>query len=133
MTKFMAGALLAATLATGCAGMRKPTSDDLAGYEAVARLAAYVGCGEIGDSLKASEREALRGSLAVIAAGLDSGRLAGLDAALESLGLRDQGHRLLVTAALQLAVRRIPEDVREHYAVGVTSAAVAGCLDGVKP
>lgn len=130
LTRLFNALVASGALATGCAAT-KPA--DLADYEAVARVTSFVGCREISQSLKRDEREAVGASLTIVLAGLSSGRLDGLDAALEEIGLRDQGHRLLVTAALQLAVRRIPEDVREHYAVGVTSAAVAGCLDGVQP
>jgi len=115
----------------GCSTLRKPSPDDLADYEAVARLTAFIACQEVSESLKRDERAALHGSLTLVRAGVDSGRVEGLDGTLEALGLRDQGHRLLVAAALGLAVRRIPEDVREHYATAVTLAAVAGCVDGV--
>lgn len=123
--------LIPVTLLAGCSGMRQPSPADLADYEAVARLTAYVACQEVSEALKRDERAALHGSLMLVRAGLDSGRLGGLDGTLEALGLRDQGHRLLVAAALQLAAGRIPEDVREHYATAVTLAAVVGCTDGV--
>lgn len=118
------------TLAQGCSS-RQPSPQDLADYEAIARITSYVACQEVGDSLKSDERVAIRGSLAIVLAGLSSGRLDGLDAALRELGVRDHGHRLLVEAALQLASGRIPDDVREHYATVITLAAVEGCAEGM--
>lgn len=128
MNRSLTTAILAATLAAGCAAT-KPA--DLADYEAVARVTSFVGCREISQSLKRDERDAVGASLTIVLAGLSSGRLDGLDAALEEIGLRDQGHRLLVTAALQLAVSRLPEEVREHYAAAVARVSVLGCRDGM--
>lgn len=128
LTRLFNALVASGALATGCTAT-KPA--DLADYEAVARVTSFVGCKEISQSLKRDERDAVGASLTIVLAGLSSGRLDGLDAALQEIGMRDQGHRLLVAAALQLAVGRLPENIREHYAAAVARVSVLGCRDGM--
>jgi hypothetical protein len=120
-----------ALLLSGCSALRQQSPDDLADTLAVARVTAHVGCVEISRAIEADERDPLRASLVLVRAGLRSGRITDLDGALDAIGIKDPGHRLLVGEAVRAAARRVPEDVRQHVAAQVGIAVVEGCIGGL--
>jgi hypothetical protein len=124
-------ALFVGLSVAGCSALKNPSPEDLADALAVARVTSHVGCAEVSRAIEADERDPLRASLVLVSAGLRSGRITDLDAALEALGVRNQGYRLLVGEAVRAAARRVPEDVRQHVAAQVGLAVVEGCIGGL--